>query len=117
MTADKRPGRSGRREAGRQSAGAEGLIRALGDLMEEELEAATDLQLTENITQMGLDEILVRGHLHHEAYESCGSRGPGGEDVEIKQQSSSPHASREPRLLRRELRRDYCSERRASMFA
>ncbi len=36
-----------------------GLLRALGDLMEEELEAATDLQLTGNITQVGLDGLLA----------------------------------------------------------
>ncbi len=36
-----------------------GLIRPLGDLMEEELEAATDLQLIENISQMALDGLIA----------------------------------------------------------
>ncbi len=45
-----------------------GLIRALGDLMEEELEAATDLQLTENITQMGLDGFLADAELRRDLF-------------------------------------------------
>ncbi len=44
-----------------------GLIRPLGDLMEEELEGATDLQLTENITQIGLDGFLADAELRRPA--------------------------------------------------
>ena len=68
LTGDNRSRLAGPQGAGSPSGGSRGLLRALGDLMEEELEAATDLQLAENITEMGLDGFLADAELRRDLF-------------------------------------------------